>query len=200
MPPPIFPQTPSSTAEMVTTAELPAEYVIPGALSDPAAVLGKVSEGKILPGEQLFAAKLIVAGGSDSKTLSYAIQAGMRAVTIAVNQISGVSYLIAPGNHVDFIGQFVVEYKQAAETVKISYTVMILEDIKVLAVDNVLGKNGKLASESPAYTALTLEVTPAQAMDLSMAQFEGELKAVFRTPVDHGTTNQPTLTLDDILR
>jgi len=195
-----IPANTSITAEMITLAELPAESIILGALTEPALVIGKITQANIFTGEQMLGPKLVSAGDSNSKTLAYAIEPGMRAITIAVNETAGLAYMITPGNHVDIIAEFLVEEnRDTADVGKISYTAMVLENITVLAVDNVLSESGKFGSESPQYTALTLLVTPKQAMELSMAQFEGELRAILRSPVDEKSISLPNITLDDIL-
>ena len=192
------------TAEMITFTDLPAEAVMLGALTDVSLVLGKITESKIYAGEQIISSKLISAGERGNNTLAYAIEPGMRAITIAVDVTAGLSYMITPGNHVDIIGEFLIaddtSADSSADNGKLSYTVMVLEDITVLAVDNVLSEAGKVKSEAPAYTAITLQVTPQQAMKLSMAQFEGQLRTILRSPVDNEKTNQSSLTLKDVLQ
>ncbi|MGE4486014.1 MAG: Flp pilus assembly protein CpaB [Oscillospiraceae bacterium] len=192
------------TAEMLTVTELPAEAVLRGTLTDASQIQGKISESKIYAGEQITSSMLISAGEKGNGTLAYAIEPGMRAITIAVDETAGLSYMITPGNHVDIIGEFLTGgdtgESSSAENEKISYTVMILEDITVLAVDSVLSEDGKIKSEAPAYTAITLQVTPEQAMELSMAQFEGQLRTVLRSPVDNEKTNQSSFTLKDVLQ
>ena len=192
------------SAGMINIVELPQEAVITGAITDKAQVIGKISKAQIFAGEQLLSGKLLTAGEGGSKTLAYAIEPGMRAITIAVDETSGLAYMITPGNHVDIIGEFL---KTPASTTsegtngagKISYTTVVLENVTVLAVDNVLSENGKVNSDKPAYTTLTLQVSPKQAMELSEAQFEGELRAILRSPVDVEITNQKSITLDDII-
>ncbi|MDF3005676.1 MAG: CpaB [Oscillospiraceae bacterium] len=194
------------SAEMLTMTELPVEAVIAGAISDSTRAIGKVCESKIFTGEQLLSSKLISAGDSASKTLAYAIKPGYRAITIAVDVTTGLSNMIIPGNHVDLIGDFLIQNKPATDTTvastsadKISYTTMVLENITVLAVDNVLSEDGKLGSETPEYATLTLQVTPNQAMELSMAQFEGQIRVILRSPLDEKKTNLPSITLDKIV-
>ncbi|MPM05761.1 hypothetical protein SDC9_52056 [bioreactor metagenome] len=194
-----IPANTSITAEMIKQTELPTEAVVAGTLSDASLVIGKIAEAEIFAGEQLLSSKLISAGSSDSKTLAYAIEPGMRAITIAVDETAGLSYMITPGNHVDIIAEFLDENNSAAGAVKTSYTTMVLQNIIVLAVDNILSEDGKLLSETPQYTAVTLQVTPQQAMELSMAQFEGELRLILRSPVDEESTNIPSLTLNNIM-
>ena len=194
------------SAEMLSMTELPVEAVVAGAISDSAKAIGKVCESKIFTGEQLLSSKLISAGDSASKTLAYAIKPGYRAITIAVDVTTGLSNMIIPGNHVDLIGDFLIQNKPATDTTvastsadKISYTTMVLENITVLAVDNVLSEDGKLGSETPEYATLTLQVTPNQAMELSMAQFEGQIRVILRSPLDEKKTSLPSITLDKIV-
>lgn len=198
------------TLEMIVTTEIPTEAVLAGAITDPAEVIGKVTKAEIYPGEQMLATKLIVPGGNANKTLAYAIEPGMRAITIGVSETSGLAFMITPGNHIDILGAFLLKKDAAgitstgdgtgaSEGEKKSYTELVLENITVLAVDRVLSANGKVNSESPAYTTLTLQVSPEQAMQLSMAQFEGDLKMILRSPLDEKITNLPGITLDDVM-
>lgn len=192
-------------AEMIKKVELSSEAIPAGALTEESQAVGKVSRGQIFSGEQLLAAKLASAGGgSDSKTLALAIEPGMRAISIPADESTGVAYMLTPGDHVDVIAQFVTTTNTTAvgnnSYNKTSYTTMLAENITVLAVDNVFSEDGKLGSDVPAYTTLTLQVTPKQAMELSMAQFEGQLRAVLRSPTDEKQTNQPTLTLDKVMK
>ena len=190
------------TDAMIETKAIPSGAVVSGAFTDKSEVVGKIASAEIFAGEQLLNAKLLSTGKSDSKTLAYAIEPGMRAITIAVDETSGVAFMITPGNNVDIIGEFVKTTSSAADgsgSDKISYTTMVLENVTVLAVDNVFSKDGKANSDKPVYTTLTLQVTPSQAMELSTAQFEGQLRAILRSPVDNKETNQPSLTLDDVM-
>lgn len=191
------------SAGMLKTVELSPDVVVAGALTDKSQVIGKISKVEIFSGEQLLSAKLISAGEGGSKTLAYAIEPGMRAITIAVNESSGLAYMITPGNHVDVIGEFVstatASPDGSSNPDKISYTTMVLENIIVLAVDNVLSEGGKVYNDKPAYTTLTLQVSPKQAMELSEAQFEGELRVILRSPVDTKETDQSSITLGDII-
>ena len=189
------------TNEMIKTAELPAASVVTGALTDRTKVVGKIASAEIFVGEQLLEAKLVSMGESGNKTLAYAIEPGMRAITIPVDETSGLAYMITPGNMVDIIGEFVsTETSDDGSTSsKKSYTTMVLENIAVLAVDNVFSEDGKADSDAPAYTTLTLQVTPKQAMVLSAAQFEGQIRVILRSPVDNQETNQESLSLDDVM-
>lgn len=189
------------TAAMIKSAELSPEAAVSGAITNQSEIIGKVSNAKIFSGEQIIGAKLVLTGEIGSKTLAYAITPGMRAITIAVDETSGLAYMLAPADRVDIIGEFLTTTpsETADGSIKVSHTAMILENINVLAVDNVLSKDGKISSDSPVYTTLTLEVTPAEAMELSEAQFEGQLRAILRSPIDTDEKKQPSITLDDVM-
>lgn len=198
-----IPENTPITDSMIKMSEIPVEAVVAGALTDKLEIIGKIANTMIYSGEQLLSAKLISTGESGGETLAYAIEPGMRAISIAVDESSGLAYMLIPGNNVDIIAQFVNTTSNAVDgstTDKKTYTTMILENITVLAVDNVFSKEGKVNSETQAYTTLTLQVTPEQAMELSAAQFDGQLRAILRSPVDEKITHQPSLTLGDVIK
>ena len=185
---------------MVTLSMLPDEAILPDTVSDAALVLGKVAKSEILAGEQILSSKLVKVGESDESMLTYAIEPGMRAITIAVDEVSGVAYMITPGNRVDIFAHYIMEQQTVTGEMKsVPVSELLVENITVLAVDSVMSQKGKTQSEEHAYTTLTLQVTPEQALKLSFSEYTGELRAVLRSPLDEETTNLPSLTLDDIL-
>jgi pilus assembly protein CpaB len=115
--------------------------------------------------------------------LAGVLSPGMRAVSVAITSASAVSGFIVPGDRVDVVlaadfqrtdsqvtskGGPIVRY--AAETV--------LEDVKVLAVDQQMAK-GKDGGAIQGKTA-TLEVTPKQAEVLTTVGMLGQLSLVLR--------------------
>ena len=99
----------------------------------------------------------------------------------------------------DIISDYSVEVEyENGDTKTVDYTVMLLEKVKVLAVDGNMTAAAKAASEEN-YSSLTLQVTPRQAMEVSMTEYKGELRAVLRSPLDEETTSLPPLTLDRII-
>lgn len=200
---------------MIQETELPTQAVLPDAIPEASMVIGKIAKTEMFAGEQLLQKKLISPGESKTDSLAYAIEPGMRAITISVNETSGLAYMLTPGNRIDLIGEYMYAEKNqlagsnadnpdgaltpASKEEPKSYTVMILENVTVLAADRELSEKGKGKSENPAYTTITLQVTPRQAMELSMAQFEGQLRAILRSPLDQEYTNLPNVTLEDII-
>ncbi len=188
------------TADMLKVAEIPEEAVHLQSVKNSEEVVGKVTSSKIISGEQILSSKLITPGESTPNgTLAYSIEPGMRAITIAVSNITGLSNMIVPENKVDIIGQYKVSVPQPnGEEKDIDYSVMLLENVKVLAVDGSKTEQEKEVSEA-AYTSITLQVTPLQAIETSMSEFKGQLRAILRSPLDEGTTSLPALTVDKII-
>lgn len=195
----IPPNTPI-TKEMLKVTMLPDEAILLDSEKIMDDVVGKVSTAEIITGEQILSSRLVTLGDAkSSKYLPYAIGQGMRAVTIGVNNISGLSNMILPGNKVDVIAQYEVEVKEPdGNKTTIDYTVMLLENIKVLAVDDKFTEQEKTESENP-YVSLTLEVTPKEAMEISMSEYKGQLRAALRSPLDDKKTSLPALTIDEII-
>ncbi|WP_027399978.1 Flp pilus assembly protein CpaB [Anaerovorax odorimutans] len=171
------------TQSMITLSKLPTEAILEDSISDTSLVLGKIAKSEIVAGEQILKSKLITAGNTDSSTLSYIIKPGMRAITIAVDGVSGVGYMINPGNHVDIIAQYTIDSTAA--------TKLIVENVTVLGVDSNLTNKDKLACKDTAYSTITLQVTPEQVMELNFYEYTGHLNAVLRSPLDEKITNLP---------
>lgn len=190
------------TNEMLKPIKMSEEAVHSLSVKDIDEIVGKVSTSEIIAGEQILSLKLITPGEGNG-TLAYKINTGMRAITIAVNNITGLSNMIMPDNRVDIIGQYEIEVEDPARMANddpktISYTTMLLENVKVLSVDDNMTKQDKEESEE-SYVSLTLEVTPLQAMEVSMTEFKGALRAILRSPLDEGTTSLPALTIEKVV-
>jgi pilus assembly protein CpaB len=142
---------------------------------------------------------LVSAGGTESSALADDIKTGMRAITIGVNDTSGLKYMIKPNDKIDIIAQFEVEklvQKAGGGTeTKLTPTVKyLMQNIKVLAVDQVMKNSG-----ANKYTTITLEVTPRQAMEITYTENNGLMRAVLKSPLDTDTVSLNVLTITDII-
>jgi pilus assembly protein CpaB len=186
------------TTEMIKLTKVPEESIHNLAVKDINEVVGKVSSSVIIQGEQVLSSKLITPGEGNG-TLAYKIEEGMRAITVAVSNTTGLSNMIIPDNRVDIIGLYSVEVEQPdGEKKTIDYSTMLLENVRVLAVDDKMTEQDKTASEET-YVTLTLEVTPLEAMEVSMTEYKSSLRAILRSPLDEGTTSLPALTVDKVI-
>jgi pilus assembly protein CpaB len=190
-----IPSNTKVTAEMVTVAKISKDAIHPDAIKDPEMAVGKATQSDILTGEQILSAKLVSPGEGSNNSLAYAIKPGMRAITVTVNERTGLSGMLKPQDHVDIISEF-----DNAES--ISYTTLVVENVTILAVDSVMGKEGKAVGKDGLaipYVTLTLQVTPQEAMTLSMTEYKGHLRALLRSPLDSKLTNLPSITFDSIM-
>lgn len=174
---------------MITLSQLPNEAILTEAMSDASLLIGKVAKSELIAGEQILQSRLVTVGNTDESTLSYMIEPGMRAITIAVDGVSGVGYMIAPGNHVDIIAQYTVD--------KVAATRLLVENVIVLAVDANLSKKENMVDKEISYSTITLQVTPQQVMDLSYYEYTGQLCAVLRSPLDDKKANIRSVNNED---
>jgi pilus assembly protein CpaB len=149
----------------------PKDNVPQGIVSDPALVIGKVANQKILPDEPVLAGRAINMGGGSS--LAALIEPGMRAVTVRVNDVIGVAGFLLPGNRVDVLA--------TREENKRARTRTLLQDLKVLAVDQTAAAD----KDKPSVVrAVTLEMLPQEAEQLVAATEEGSVQLALRNPED----------------
>lgn len=190
------------TQDMLKTTKFSVEAIHVDAIKETKLAIGKVSSSEIMAGEQILSSKLISAeGGNGNGTLAYEIKKGTRAITIGVGNLSGLAGMIKPKNTVDIIAQLQKTPAQPnGEEKAMDYTTMLAENITVLAVDNVLSQDGKSSNEDGvAYTSITLQVTPKQAMKISLSEYKGQLRLILRSPLDDNITSLPSITFDDLI-
>lgn len=206
-----IPPNTTITADMVEITELPVEAVHKEAVVREAAAVGKFSKYEITAGEQVLSTKLISPdGGGGDGTLAYEIEPGMRAISVDVGNLSGLVGMLRPKNTVDILLQYQLEKEEGAQTPEREekemedYTAMIAENITILAVDDVLSQEGKAKNSETgiSYTTITLQVTPRQAMDISMSEVKGKLRMILRSPLDKemtGLTEIKSIIFDDVV-
>ncbi len=161
-------------AAQLKTMEWPSGTVPPGAFTDPSKVEGKIANGKIFPNEVILGDRVVdqVSGS----TLAAVIAPKKRAVTVRVNDVIGVAGFLLPGNRVD-----VIAARKSNGSSRRSITRTILQDLKVLAVDQTAAPE----KDKPVVVrAVTLEMDPKQAEVLIKATDEGSVQLSLRNPKD----------------
>ena len=156
-------------------------------------LLGAVARTDFIANEPVIRRKLVKLG--DKSLMSLLLKKGMRAVTVSIAPVRGSGGFILPGDHVDIllsrresaVLDQVVASDESEEDVDPQSirpvgegfsTETILANVKVLAVDQLVGDIGENASV-PASTA-TLEVTPEQAELVELAKRVGEMSLLLR--------------------
>jgi pilus assembly protein CpaB len=161
-------------ATMIRQTDWPADLVTEGTFASADSAVDRVVRTDIYIGEAILESKL-APRGSASGFLGL-IPPGLRAMTVAVNVVSGVSGFILPHTRVDVLVTVSPSSVKEEATTRI-----ILEDIEVLAVDQTFRKS----DEDPVTVqSVTLLVAPEQAEKLALGSNEGKLQLTLRNMVD----------------
>ena len=164
------------TPDKVRFANYPKASLPAGSFSDMNTLLPagqqRVALMAISPNEPILADK--ISGAGKNASLAFLLPDGMRAASVRINDVSGVTGFIQPNDSVD-----VLITRQFSNGNGQQVTDLLLQDTKVLAMGGTTqGANGQ---PIPARTA-TLEVDPIGAQKLALAQELGSLSLVLRKP------------------
>jgi pilus assembly protein CpaB len=171
------------TAEQLELRQIPVAMANPNAIRELQAAVGLIARSSILQGEAVLKERLLQKGQPYS--LALLIPQGMRAITVAIDEIKGVAGFLKPGERVDVIGTYEFMEPKAH---RITWTV--IQDAEILAVAQNMGEpahpqkvDAKTAGQKdPAKlgASVTLAVTPAQAQQLALSEELGVLRLTLR--------------------
>jgi pilus assembly protein CpaB len=131
--------------------------------------------------EAVLANKLAAKGGGEG--LTALIDPGTRAISVQVNEISGVSGFIQPGTRVDVL--FTRQFSNGDAA-----TATILQNVRVLAYGKQLEAAAKFdPKDTSKPTVATLLVTQEQAEKLVLAMQRGKIQLVLRNALDEAISN-----------
>jgi pilus assembly protein CpaB len=138
--------------------------------------------------EPIIASK--VSAPNQRASFSTVIEKGKRAVTVAVDDVRGVAGFIFPGDFVD-----VVLTRTNNSAGPQDFAEVILQHVKVLAIDQMAGER----QERPTVAkAVTVEVTPEQALRILLATNVGKLSLILRQPAELAITPDAKVTDRDL--
>jgi pilus assembly protein CpaB len=124
-------------------------------------------------------------------TLSSVLAPGKRAVTVRVDDVRGVAGFIQPGDLVDVV----LIRTEAESRSNESYSDVILQAAKVLAIDQITGER----TDKPTIAkAVTLEVAPEDAQKILLATNIGRLSLILRQPAEARTDPTQRVTAQDL--
>src|SRR5438067_3383299 len=130
----------------------------------------------IFASEAVLNGKLAAKGSGEGITAL--IEPGTRAVSVQVNEISGVSGFIQPGTRVDVLFTRVFSNGDAATTT-------ILQNVKIIAYGRQLEPAAKVdPRDTSRPTVATLLVSQEQAQKLVLAEQRGRIRLVLRNALD----------------
>jgi pilus assembly protein CpaB len=199
------------TQEMLTSRTLATNLREPNVYGDPSQAVGKTTRTAIVAGAQVHSSDF------QNRAVPLTVPQGRRAMTISVNELTGVGNLLDVGDTVDLIISLrgdafpVVQVLNDGSVTVVSginplsiKLPLLLQDVQIIGVINpppppapAAAQGQPVPSQAPAFTEpvnklLILAVTPAQAEVLLFARTTGVLDAVLRSPLDAGQTAETT--------
>ncbi len=175
------------SSETMAVRPVPQEFVASNAIRPDKfdGFVGAKLSHALQAGEALVSASL---AGADVATFSSKVKPGIRAMTVAVDEVNSVSGMLQPGDHIDLLFSVKPPVSSAAGSVVqgTEITAPLLQDILVLATGKqVRPGQGDDHPANRSFNAITVEVSPEQAQKLVVAQRGGKLTATLRNPGDH---------------
>src|SRR5450759_2755269 len=132
-----------------------------------------------------------VTGPGERASLSTLLDKDKRAITIRVDDVRGVAGFILPNDRVD-----VVLIRAVSDSAgRTNYSDLLLQDIKVIAVDQI---SSEQKDRPTVAQAVTLEVTPFQAQKISLATNVGHLSLILRKAGDSNVVADRRVTESDL--
>jgi len=183
--------------EDVEVTRIPSQYIHPRAVRDKKDVVGKVAISSIAGGEQILSTRLLGESGNQGR-MSYTVPPGKRAISIAVDEVTGVSGFIKPSDRVDVVVTANIPTGPAGQETLKTYTVLALQDLEVLAVGKSLPVSVGNEEKADGNT-LTLAVEPQQALILTLAAERGDIRLMLRPPGEQEKPAVPPVDLPRLL-
>jgi pilus assembly protein CpaB len=161
----------------------PAESAPEGTFNNPDELVGRGVILPMIPNEPILPNKIAAKG--EGAGLPPAIPAGLRAVSVRVNDVIGVAGYILPGNRVDVLATVNPTQQHTDITSK-----LILSNVQVLTAGTRIERD--VDQDKPiTVSVVTLLVDPNQAERLTLASTEGKIQLALRNPLDKATPQTP---------
>jgi pilus assembly protein CpaB len=120
-----------------------------------------------------------ITGPGERATLSAVVDEGMRAMSISISDVHGVTGFVLPGDRVDFM------------LTRDGYTDILLQNIRILAID-------QRADQPTSGRTATVEVNTIDAQKLTLAQTAGTLSLALRAAGSVEAAAPRRITMSDL--
>lgn len=163
--------------------------------ADPSALIGTVVRTEMQAGQPISRGALV--GPQDRGFLAAALGPGMRAITVPVDETSGVAGFIFPGDRVDMVLTQTVGGDDGP-ALKASET--IIRNLRILATDNRIEESKDENGDVQVLQAstVTLEVTPKLAEKIAIARTIGTLSLSLRSLADNTAELERAVAAGDV--
>lgn len=165
----------SIEAAQLKTVDWPITTVPAGAYTAPGELTGRVALYTMVSGDPVIEHKLVPKEGLGG-VMTYRIPEGHRAMTVAVDQVSGVAGFVTPGSMVDVV------LTTTPEGFRQPISKIVLQNVPVLAT-------GQIVEQQPdgkpvVVPTVTVDVTPENSEKLAIASTQGRLQLILRKAGD----------------
>ena len=188
--------------EYIAKKEIPKKYLEDKEIlySDLTEIIGQPLRYPVKGGEVLLWTGV---NGQKENSLAARLPSGRRALALGVDEVTSVSGLIQPGDHVDILGTFSGDsaLKESKHPPFLGEaTVMVLQNVLVLATGTQLRHRPNAPpEEGSGYAAITVSVTPEEAGLLVLSENRGRLTMILRKERDSEVVaDLPRVTYDDV--
>lgn len=196
------------TKDKITTEQVPQRFLPPNPLleADLNIYLGTPLAVNVEEGAMILTSDFSVQ--EVSRTLSSKIPPEERAMSIAVDAISGVSGLLRPGDRVDILGTFPIGTKDQVVVDEkgeegVGYVTMtMLQNVTLLATGQELSDvttQENQGQRGNSYSTVTLSVTIDEAELLTIAQTRGKMTLLLRNREDVNVSTVSKRTLREVM-
>lgn len=182
------------TASLLTVGQMGTGSMPAGAFQSPDGLADRVALVQLVKGQPVLESMLAPVGTAAG--MQALIPPGMRAITVEVNEFSGLGGLLAPGCRVDIIS--VVRVEDGSQN---SIARTIVQNVEVRAVGGQIGgaPAGDAGAEpGPPAKSVTLLVTPEQAETMQLAGTSGRPWLVLRNARDTAPFESQGTSLADL--
>ena len=177
-------------------SRVPPAAAAPGAFTTTAGLVDRVTVARLAKGQPVLETLLAPVGAASG--VQALIPRGMRAITIQVNEFTGVAGLLTPGCRVDILSSLRDEAGQLAVTRTVA------QNVEVRAVGQRVSSGPADPAEpnaaQPMSQSVTLLVTPAQAEMLQLVSTGGTPWLVLRNATDTASLDREGTSLADLRR
>lgn len=176
--------------EMLKTIEIPKKMVNNANILKAEKVEGKITLVPFIEDEPILENKLSRKGNE----LNVMIPTGLRAISVSVDEESGVGFMIRPGDYVDVLLTF--QDSDTSSGKGVLKTATILQDVKVIAI----GSEFSLDKKNTTYSSITLALMPEEAELLTFAKEKGKISFALRALGDRTKEKIKQVSFADLLK
>jgi pilus assembly protein CpaB len=178
--------------ELLKVVDWPKSNLVAGSIAPSENLQNRVVRQNLVAGEIILEGKLAPVGTMGG--MAGIIENDRRAITVKVDEASGVAGFIMPGNRVD-----VLLTVNKSEFTEDPITRTVLQNLLVLGIGQDL-ETQKSGEKPKVVPTVTLEVTPPEGERLALAAKEGHITLALRGWTENGTVATNGIRVSSLVR